>query len=111
MDSSFEEQAIDGVVRSIRALFNDSRGRNMPRVLAAFTGFWSTVRRYTRTSYPQVGDGHSCVLGKPDYNSAAQRRTGSEVVAAPRSRTSRGWLRVRERQRKGLRDQPLEDKD
>ena len=45
MDSSFEEQAIDGVIRQTRALFNDSGGRNMPRVFAAFTGFWPTVHR------------------------------------------------------------------
>ena len=40
MDSSFSEQSIDGVARSIRGLFNDSGGRNMPRVLTACTGFW-----------------------------------------------------------------------
>ena len=48
MDSSFSEQSIDGVIRHIRALFNDSGGRNMPRVLAAFTGFWPTVRPRAR---------------------------------------------------------------
>ena len=40
MDSSFSEQFIDGVIRWIQALFNDSEGRNTPRVLAACTGFW-----------------------------------------------------------------------
>ena len=45
MDSSFLEQAIGEVVRSIRALFKYSGGRNMPRVSAAFTGFWPTERR------------------------------------------------------------------
>ena len=29
----------------MQALFNDSVGRNKPRVLAAFTGFWPTVQR------------------------------------------------------------------
>ena len=38
------------VVGSIGALFNDSGGQNMPRVLAAFAGFWPTVR------HPQDGD-------------------------------------------------------
>ena len=42
---TFSEQSIDGVIRQMRALFNDSGGRNMPRVLAAFTGFWPTVLR------------------------------------------------------------------
>ena len=36
MDSSLEEQSIDGVIRQIRALLNDSGGQNMPRVLAAW---------------------------------------------------------------------------
>ena len=44
MDFFFSKQSIDGVIRSIGALLNDSGGRNMPRVLAAFTGFWPTVR-------------------------------------------------------------------
>ena len=35
MNSSFSEESIGGVMRSIRALLNDSGGRNMPRVLAA----------------------------------------------------------------------------
>ena len=43
MDCSSRVESIDGVIRSIRALFNDSGGRNMPRVFAAFTGFWPTV--------------------------------------------------------------------
>ena len=45
MACSSNEESIDGVTRQIRALFNDSGGRNMPRVFAAFTGFWPTVRR------------------------------------------------------------------
>ena len=44
MDSSENEKCIDGVVLSILALFNDSGGRNMPRDLAAYTGFSPTVR-------------------------------------------------------------------
>ena len=44
MESLFPEPSIDGVIRSIRELVNDTGGRNMPRVLAAFTGFWPTVR-------------------------------------------------------------------
>ena len=40
MDCSENEESIDGVIRQIRALFNDSGDRNMPRVFAAFTGFW-----------------------------------------------------------------------
>ena len=40
MDSLFSGQSIDGVIRSICALLNNFGGRNMPRVLAAFTGFW-----------------------------------------------------------------------
>ena len=52
LDSSFEEHSIDRVIRQIPALFNDSGGRNMPRVLAAFTDFWPTVVR-------------SCVCGLP----------------------------------------------
>ena len=39
MDCSENEESIDGVMRSIRALLNDSGGQNMPRGLAAFTGF------------------------------------------------------------------------
>ena len=39
MDSSENEKCIDGVVLSILALFNDSGGGNMPRDLAAYTGF------------------------------------------------------------------------
>ena len=56
MDCSENEESIDMIIRSIGALFNDSRGRNMPRVFAAFTGFWPTVRRrdaalsYVRTA-------------------------------------------------------------
>ena len=45
MDCSENMESIDGVIRQIRELFNDSGGRNMPRVLAAFTSFWPTVRR------------------------------------------------------------------
>ena len=45
MDCSENKEYIDGVIRQIRALFNDSGDENMPRVLAAFTGFWPTVRR------------------------------------------------------------------
>ena len=45
MACSENEESIDGIIRSIRALFNDSGGRNMPRVLAAYIGFWPTVER------------------------------------------------------------------
>ena len=45
MDSPFSGQSVDGVIRLIRALFNDSGGRNMPRDFAAFDGFWPTVQR------------------------------------------------------------------
>ena len=38
MHCSENKECIGGVIRSIRALFNDSGGRNMPRVLSAFTG-------------------------------------------------------------------------
>ena len=44
MDYSENEESIDGVIRQIRALFNDSGGRNMLRVMSACTGFWPTVR-------------------------------------------------------------------
>ena len=56
----------DGVMRSIRALFNDSGGRNMPRVLTAFTGFWPTVPRRPAMGLmrgqlqTQTHDGHLC---------------------------------------------------
>ena len=43
MDCFSNEDFIDGVIRSIRALFTDSGGRNMPRVLAACNGFWPTL--------------------------------------------------------------------
>ena len=32
MDCSWNEESIDGVIRSIRALFNDCGGRTMPRI-------------------------------------------------------------------------------
>ena len=38
MDSSFVDQSMGGVTRSIRALFNDSGDGDMPRVVAADTG-------------------------------------------------------------------------
>ena len=37
MDCSDTKESIDGVIRSIPSLFNDSVGRNMPRVLTAHT--------------------------------------------------------------------------
>ena len=45
IDCSEKEEAFGRVIRSIRALFNASGGRNLLRVLAALTGLWPTVRR------------------------------------------------------------------
>ena len=45
MACSENKESIDGIIRSIRALFKNSGDEIMPRVLAAFTGFWPTVRR------------------------------------------------------------------
>ena len=52
MDYSENEESIDGVIRQIRALLNDSGGRNMPRVFSAFNGFWPTVRSRTPLEQP-----------------------------------------------------------
>ena len=46
MGCSDNKESIDRVIRSTRALFNDSVDQKMPRVLAALTGFWLTVGHY-----------------------------------------------------------------
>ena len=49
LDCSENEESIDGVTRSNRALLNDSGDQNTPRGLAALTGFWPAVRRGATT--------------------------------------------------------------
>ena len=52
MDSLFSEQSIDGVIRQIRAPFNDPGHGNMPRVSASFTGLWPTLQRRSPAPRP-----------------------------------------------------------
>ena len=78
MACSENKEAIDGVIRSIQALFTDSGGPNMPRVLAAFTGFWPTVRP-SQMACRSV---------------ATKRRTAGQETVVRRVSKTKVWTRI-----------------
>ena len=81
---------MDGVIRSIRALFNNSKGRNMPRVLAAFTGFWPTVLRPVRKVFPSLPGRWSRARGMAGVMPLDCTRPRAVVAEPPRASGTSG---------------------
>lgn len=65
MDCSRHEDPIDGALRAIRVLFNDSGGRNMPRVFTTFAGLLAASERTTAARVAaKAGAGAPLLLGQ-----------------------------------------------
>ena len=76
MDCSTNEESIDGVISSIRALFNDSE----EGVLATYTGFWPTVDRGVATLSPSGGGEYARLQLSLSLYSTIQRHVKQDYL-------------------------------